>query len=168
MFKTLLERVNLFSRTSVKISFDNLLINHFSIAIELSDLFSDMHCASRSLCRPLAVPHRHSYSGTTMTSVGMQGEGSFAFFRTALDARSHPRKMRACCLRNGNSRFVSHLDFRASETIPHPYPVLVRVPSRACPIPHPSTLRSFCFLRADRCSSGDLLGEISPATDKTW
>lgn len=87
------------------------------------------------------------------------------FLCTALDAHSHshPRKTRTCCRLYGNSRFVSHLDFRASETIPHPLSVLAAsLPLLSHPIPQHSVC-SASYEPTKQLRRG-FTREISPAT----
>lgn len=153
----------------LKLSFDNSLINGFSqldgYRYVVSQIFSDFHCASCSLCRPLAVSRRHSYSGTAMTSAPGTERISLSFLYTILDTHPYSRKMRTCCRRNGNSRFVSHLDFRASETIPHPLLVLSASLSRLFrPIPQHS-VPSASYEPTEQLRRG-FTQEISPATTR--
>ena len=103
-------------------------------------------------------------------SVGCRLQGGFPspFFRTAVDAQSHPRKTRTCCWRNGNSRFVSHLDFRASETIPHPLSVLsASLPVLSHPIPQHSGSFSASYEPTNQLRRGFTRGNF-PGDDKMW
>lgn len=157
------------------------IVEHNAVEIPMttangSNFLKDRHRAIRPfLRRPLVVFHRRSHSAT-MTSMMRNRKGlslSLSSSRLSSPTFAHPRKTRKCCRRDGNSRFVSHLDFRASETIPHPFTLFLSLflcVSRPSAVPfaiffphspfrRPASrpaVRSFCFLRADRATTAGI------------